>query len=851
MALLRVAHGLWALHRLWAVAVLLLLFGCTGTLSNKVRPDPVPATGVPEGPGVNGPIKDSTTSPGTGVSPPSNPNPDPGATSPDEPLPPDESYVPAATDLGFTPGPCSGTAPRISSTTETNADYSKGMINAQVAYDLGLTGHCTHVVVIDSGLSNPPHRELNSERITRDTDTAPATAYHGIATTSLVAAIAGNGGMHGVAPGANVYHRTIALGGTGYSGPSPADDDPYIPTSVSSLSGNNGSLASLFRGVLDKGSIFNMSWGLSGSISLPMYTTQMLRSTLPSWIALMQQADTHPDDRAIFVWAAGNAFNDLDASGHPAVADSPEILPGLPARIPELKGHWLAVAAVREDGLITDFSNRCGIAYDFCLAAPGERLAVPHQVVGLSGALEDIYVYRKGTSYAAPIVTGALALMMERFRGQLGNTDLVSRLLATANKTGIYADQDTYGQGLLDIGAAVQPVGPSYLSLAANRMSLNGLTAGFGDDFGLLGALSGALANTEILVRDSLGAPFWHRFQTLPGAVPVRLQQGMDIPLSRHLSYRGDWKHVQIDNTSGAQMPGYLIDSRFRAGQKRRTAAFATAGMRPDWFLGAYNSGLWPGDFGNDAPFSAPWMRLVADRSIGGGISLHTEAGDFTAGLFRGGSLSLSGSLNGGDIDNRLAMLEYARTLGPVRLIAHTGWLSEPGSWQGLHTDGSLYGGFRASTGYWGATGLLPLDGNWILLGSLHHSLTEAEPLAAQTRGLLTELHDLTDTRLQLGAVGRSLWRRGDSLGVRLGLARQGGRADWHLPVRLHRGEQIYADLHTEASPGVRGNWQLHYRLPLGGGTHLGWQFSDSIGVGDEVDTSAQAQTAFSLRHRF
>ena len=848
MALLKVARGLWAFHRLWAVTVLLLLFGCTGTLSNKVRPDPAPASDVPEGPGVNGPIKDSTTSPGTGVSPPSNPNPDPGSTSPGEPLPPDESYVPAGTDLGFNPGPCSGAAPQISYPAETDLDYSKGMINAQVAYDLGLTGHCTHVVVIDSGLSNPPHRELNSERITRDRDTDPETARHGIAVTSLVAAIADGYGMHGVAPGANVYHQTVNFGSSGYSGPSPASDDPppYTPIPVEHLYLGESRYTNRFRSALGKGSIFNMSWGLLGSISLPMYTTQELRRNWPKWIAMMHQADTHPDDRSIFVWAAGNAFNKVDASGNPAVADSPEILAGLPARIPELKGHWLAVAAVGADGLITGFSNRCGIAYDFCLAAPGESIVAPRV-----RELGYPYDYWNGTSFAAPIVTGALALMMERFRGQLGSTDLVSRLLATANKTGIYADQSTYGQGLLDIGAAVQPVGPSYLSLASNRMSLNGLTAGFGDDFGLLGALSGALANTEILVQDSLGAPFWHRFQTLPGAVPVRLQQGMDIPLSRHLSYRGDWKHVQIDNTSGAQMPGYLIDSRFRAGQKRRTAAFATAGMRPDWFLGAYNSGLWPGDFGNDAPFSAPWMRLVANRSIGGGISLHTEAGDFTAGLFRGGSLSLNGSLNGGGIDNRLAMLEYARTLGPVRLIAHTGWLSEPGSWQGLHTDGSLYGGFRASTGYWGATGLLPLDSNWILLGSLHHSLTEAKPLAAQTRGLLTELHDLTDTRLQLGAVGRSLWRRGDSLGVRLGLVRQGGRADWHLPVRLHRGEQIYADLHTEASPGVRGNWQLHYRLPLGGRTHLGWQFSDSIGMGDEVDTSAQAQTAFSLRHRF
>ena len=57
------------------------------------------------------------------------------------------------------------------------------------------------------------------------------------------------------------------------------------------------------------------------------------------------------------------------------------------------------------------------------------------------------------------MVAGGLAIMKQLFRGQLSNTDLVSRLFATANKTGIYADRTIYGQGLMDLDAATNPWG--------------------------------------------------------------------------------------------------------------------------------------------------------------------------------------------------------------------------------------------------------------------------------------------------------------------------------------------------------------------------------------------------------
>jgi subtilase-type serine protease len=46
--------------------------------------------------------------------------------------------------------------------------------------------------------------------------------------------------------------------------------------------------------------------------------------------------------------------------------------------IPEIQGHSIAVVSVDETGQISDFSNRCGVAQDYCIAAPGGRMLVAY-----------------------------------------------------------------------------------------------------------------------------------------------------------------------------------------------------------------------------------------------------------------------------------------------------------------------------------------------------------------------------------------------------------------------------------------------------------------------------------------
>ena len=199
------------------------------------------------------------------------------------------------------------------------------------------------------------------------------------------------------------------------------------------------------------------------------------------------------------------------------------MLPGLVARISELRGHTIAVAALRESGgQIASFSNRCGIAADYCIAAPGQDMAFayfgPHP--NTNDVIRGYASGGNGTSYAAPMVAGGLALMKQLFRDQLSNTELVTRLFAAADKSGVYADSSTYGQGAMDLGAATSPVGvlevPGAIRVGQNGFRLQSTGVRLGAPFG--DGLQRSLATTRIMALDSLGAPFWYRLESFTAA---------------------------------------------------------------------------------------------------------------------------------------------------------------------------------------------------------------------------------------------------------------------------------------------------------------------------------------------
>ena len=148
---------------------------------------------------------------------------------------------------------------RIWSQSETHADYSKAMVNAPVAYDLGLTGHCVRIVISDTGLTTVPHPELPRSRVDiikghinagsfytdqLDSDETRtfsggakysfALASHGTSAAGMIAAASDGIGMHGMAPGAVVTMSTHP-GYLDFTASEVSGSSGYVPVTLADL----------------------------------------------------------------------------------------------------------------------------------------------------------------------------------------------------------------------------------------------------------------------------------------------------------------------------------------------------------------------------------------------------------------------------------------------------------------------------------------------------------------------------------------------------------------------------------------------------------------------------------------
>ena len=393
---------------------------------------------------------------------------------------------------------------------------------------------------------------------------------HGTAVASVAAApriVTTVNAGHGVAWGADIAMFAIPAG----RGPA-----GYNPISLGSLSSSDSTWTTIINGALNWRSgaravdFLNLSVGYEGIIN--NYSESEIRARFTNAITAMAQAGA--SEKTVLVWAAGNAHGDSCAAGDSNCqnlainAVSVEILPGLMARIPELRGHTVAVAAIGEDGLITDFSNRCGIAANWCLAAPGEDVLTayfgPHEGQDGFRGLATV----DGTSFSAPMVTGGLAVMKQLFRGTLSNTELLTRLLATANDDGIYANSAVYGHGLMDLGAATSPVGVLEVtqqnSVGSPGAFLQTTQLQSGPAFG--DALVQSLTGHELAAFDALGAPFWFDLGSFaaPASRPsmnARLQDFLS-PASANTEFSGeafDFMYVQNLASPGSGGPYWKL----------------------------------------------------------------------------------------------------------------------------------------------------------------------------------------------------------------------------------------------------------------------------------------------------
>ena len=184
------------------------------------------------------------------------------------------------------------------------------------------------------------------------------------------------------------------------------------------------------------------------------------------------------DSDSIFVWAAGNdgwhrgneniylgigefpynyditTIRDERYGNLVDFQSIPNAIGILPRFAPDLRDNWLVAVTFDEDrakrGLLASHSNGCGVAKMWCLAAPNAVLtpSVNKEVN------KDTYSSPHGTSFSAPHVSGALALLKSA-APLLPMTVIHGIILTTATDYGDPGVDDVFGWGLVNVSAGI------------------------------------------------------------------------------------------------------------------------------------------------------------------------------------------------------------------------------------------------------------------------------------------------------------------------------------------------------------------------------------------------------------
>lgn len=185
--------------------------------------------------------------------------------------------------------------------------------------------------------------------------------------------------------------------------------------------------------------IINASWNVEMSANDIRSRDQIVRLTDSNFINNMSNAAR---GGAIFVWAAGNEG-----------AAQSGALSALPRVVSELQGHFINVVAWDDNtGALADYSNACGVTMEYCITAPGTGIATDDRVVS-------------GTSFAAPVVSAAVAVLREAFP-YMTAPEITHLLFTTARDLGKPGVDEVYGHGMLDLERATRPVGTELVPLA-------------------------------------------------------------------------------------------------------------------------------------------------------------------------------------------------------------------------------------------------------------------------------------------------------------------------------------------------------------------------------------------------
>ena len=380
------------------------------------------------------------------------------------------------------------------------------IINASYRYSFGATGDGVLVSVLDSGI-DIDHPEFDG-KIHEESKTyffdsegnSPAlddTNGHGTFVAALIAGHKDDEGMHGVA-----FESDLLI----LQDPYLIDEDEYKANIAAGYTASGDVWSDAWNTSVEAGAIaMNNSWDLTEVFIDAYYRDDddnlrpIDREFLVDYLDWLDSGDllgaltNAAENEMITVFAAGN-------DSYYQVG----LLAGLPVYFPELEDTWLAVAATNQDDEIAWFSNYCGMAMNFCISAPGVDIYSAYPGGGYAAG-------GQGTSYAAPLVSGAVALLKHQFPS-MGGAQIVQLIKETATDLGEEGVDAIYGHGLLNLGEAMSPQGTMMVAVGSDVRTAAAapLNQTHIAPTGPVGAaLAGTLGDKQVAALDDFARPYY------------------------------------------------------------------------------------------------------------------------------------------------------------------------------------------------------------------------------------------------------------------------------------------------------------------------------------------------------
>lgn len=666
--------------------------------------------------------------------------------------------------------------------------------HAEIAHLRGYTGKDVTIAVVDSGILQS-HEQFASGQILSSYD-----AYYGLEGSSSATDSDG----HGTHVAGIIAAQKDRFRGVGY-----APDAQLINVKIADINGvfpditiaetfPNAVLARGYEYAIDHGSmVINNSWGFSEATTGTVSKSDF-QSFLPTFEIALREADTA---NILSVWAVGNDSESFDQPG---------LLSALPEFFPEFEDTWIAVTSLAGDGSLSSFAQPCGRAADWCIAAPGDDII--SGVIDPNSDATDGYVANQGTSMAAPAVSGSLALLFEAFP-TMTPQQVRQKLLDTADKTGIYADQVLYGNGALDLDAATQPLGSSALVLSDGNIDLSSSRLSLGSAFGA----HNPFTNISAMVADRYNAGYRINLgslvktrsasfdfdtaignqQLMQSMETLPLQKGLELQVVRDNTYVNNGYGTDNQNISQIALQMISEEQTFTAGITETPETLP--GFAAVVSL-AYQPVI--------KAISNPYLQVGEDEDSTAGFSVSQNLSADTALV-----VGVLGS------ENRSAAIVAldSQPLPDMHWHAQLGYVVEKNSFLGSEGEGAFANMVPVATTHIGLHADYRIAPDSVLFTSFYSGSTAAGSLDSP---LLRQTGNMYSSSYTLGGITSNLFDEGDAIGLMLHQPLAVTSAQVNLTVADgYQGNQFaLRDIAVDLAPAERQtDYQLFYDARISG----------------------------------